>query len=193
LVQFVIEIDGRLERARAFLGTIPKAAEQATARALNKAAAEAREAAVSAIVERYAVHAADVRGKITLATASPNALGAAIVARSGSLSLGYFPHSPVVTGTGGPGQPVLHAEVLRGQDRSVGGAFIATINGKPRVMIRTGGNTKTGRTQIKSVYTVPLASMLGAASVQDAVEDRVEQALDKHLELEIDRALGKVA
>jgi hypothetical protein len=139
------------------------------------------------------VHAADIRERITLTTASPESLGVAVVARSGSLALGYFPHTPEQIGTGGPAKPVLRAEVLRGQEREVGSAFVATINGKPRVMIRTGATTKNGRTAIKSVYTVPFASMLGASSVVDAVEDRAEAVLDAQLDREIDREIGKIA
>lgn len=189
----MIDAVAQIERARAFLGAIPKAAEQATARALNRAAAAGREAAVAAVVERYAVAAADIREKITLTAATPESLGVAVVARSGSLALGYFPHSPVRTGTGGTGKPVLRAEVLRGQEKSIAAAFVAPINGKPRIMIRTGGTTKTGRTQIQSVYTVPLASMLGAESVRAAVEARAVAVLDATLDREIDRALGKDA
>lgn len=188
MIEFV---EAQLERARTYLAAIPGAAERAAARALNKAAAAGREAAVTAIVDRYAVNAGDIRSKITLGTATPGSLGVAVIARSGSLALGYFPHSPVVTGTGGPGKPTLHAEVLRGQSKSVGGAFVATINGKPRIMIRTGGKTKAGRTQIKSVYTVPFASMMGASTVVDAVEDRAAAVLDEQLGREIDRELGK--
>lgn len=186
-------VEAQLERARTFLAGVPGAAEKAAARALNKAAAAARETAVTTIVDRYAVNAADIREKITLSTATPERLGVAVVARSGSLALGYFPHSPAEAGTGGPGKPVLHAEVIRGQERTVGDAFIATINGKPRVMIRTGGTSKSGRTQIKSVYTVPFASMLGASSVRDAVEDRAAEVLDERLGAEIDRELGRGA
>lgn len=187
-----ITVDKGFERAQAFLGAIPKAAEKATARALNKAAAAARDSAVDAITDRYAVRAADVREKITLTTATPDKLGVEVKARSNSLALGYFPHTPGEIGTGGPGRPVLRAEILRGGERSIAGAFLAPINGKPRIMIRTGGTTKTGRTQIKSVYTVPMASMLGASSVRDAVEDRAAEVLDEQLEREIDRALKEV-
>jgi hypothetical protein len=188
----VIEAVKQLERARAFLGAIPGAAERATARALNRAAHEGRESAIVAILERYAVSPSDIRERIKLTTATPQRLGVAVVARSGSLSLGYFPHSPVRTGTGGPGKQILRAEVLRGQQRGIAGAFIARINGKPRIMIRTGGTTKTGRTQIRSLYTVPFASMLGASSVVDAVEDRAVAVLDVQLEREIERELGRV-
>lgn len=188
MIEFV---EAQLERARTFLSGISGAAERAAARALNKAAAAGREVAVSAIGDRYAVKDSDIRPKITLTTASPESLGVAVVARSGSLALGYFPHSPSAAGTGGPGKPILHAEVRRGQERGVGGVFVAPINGKPRIMIRTGGTTKTGRTQIKSVYTVPFASMLGNTSIVDTVEDRAAAVLDEQLGREIDRELGK--
>jgi hypothetical protein len=174
-----------------FSRSIPGAAERATARALNRAATAAREAAIISIGDRYAVRPSDVREKVRLTTATPADLAVAVIAKSGSLSLGYFPHSPVAPGTGGPGRAQLHAEVIRGQERTVGGAFIATINGKPRIMIRTGGTTKTGRTQIKSVYGPPIASMLGAESVRQAVEDKAQAALDAQLGVEIDRELGR--
>jgi Prophage minor tail protein Z (GPZ) len=188
----VIEfVEAQLERARAYLDSIPGAAERAAARALNRAAAAGRETAVSAIVDRYAVQPSDIRNRITLSTASPDKLGVAVVARSGSLALGYFPHWPETIGTGGPNRPILQAEVLRGQNRSIAGAFIAPINGKPRIMIRTGGTTRTGRTQIKSVYTVPFASMLGTELVHKAVEDRAAEVLEEQLGREIDRELGR--
>lgn len=189
----IAAVEAQLERARDFLGTIPRAAETAMARALNAAAGAGREAAIKAIGDRYAVHASDVREKITRTTASPDKLAIAVVARSGSLALGYFPHIPASVGTGGPGRPILRAEVLRGQQKDVAGAFVATINGKPRIMIRTGGKTATGKSAIRSVYTVPIASMLGAESVQKAVEDRALAVVDQQLDREIDRALGKVA
>src|SRR6185369_2758316 len=124
---------------------------------------------------------------ITLTTATRDRLGAAVVSRSGSLPLGYFPHSPIEPGTGGPGRPVLRAEILRGQSRDVQGAFVATINGKRRIMLRADGRTASGKTVIRTVSTVPMASMLGAASVVDAVEERAAQVLDQTLDREIDR------
>lgn len=172
---------------------MPDAADKAIARALNKAASAGRETAIEAIVDRYNVQAGDIREKIKLSTATLDKLGVAVVARSGALSLGYFPHSPVDIGTGGPGRPNLRAEVIRGQEKEIPGAFVATINGKPRIMFRTGGTTKAGRTQIRSVYTVPMASMLGASSVRAAVEERAAAVLDTQLDKEIDRALKEEA
>jgi hypothetical protein len=182
-----------LERARTFLASMGGAAEKATARALNKAAAVARDEAVDRITERYAVKPSDVREKITLTPATPEKLVISIVARSGPLSLTYFPHTPTEIGTGGRGKPVLRAEVLRGQEKTVPGAFIAPINGKPRIMIRSGGRTATNKAAIKSVATVPIASMLGAKTVQAAVEDRAYAVFDEQLNREIDRELGRGA
>lgn len=189
----MITAEKQMQRAVDFLGAIPRAAETALARALNGAAKAGRESAISAIVARYAVHASDVRGKIALTTATPDRLGVEVIARSGPLSLTYFPHSPARAGTGGRGRSTLRAEVLRGQPKPVLGAFVATINGRPRVMFRTGGRTATGKTAIKSVPAVPIAVMLGVESVRTAVEQRSAAVLDTHLDREIDRALGRIA
>ena len=183
----MVSFDRQLERASSFLAAIPAATERAAARALNRAAAAARDQAVDSIVERYAVNPSDIRGRITQENARPESLGATITARSGSLALGYFPHIPSEVGTGGPGRPVLRAEILRGQEKSIPGAFVATINGRPRIMIHTGGTSRS----MRSVYTVPFASMLGASSVVDAVEDRAAAVLDEQLGREIDRELKK--
>jgi hypothetical protein len=183
----------QLERAQDFLRAIPGAADKAIAATLNRAATAGRETAIDAIGERYVVHAGDVRERITTTPARPDALSASVVARSGPLALAYFPHSPVAAGTGGAGKPVLRAEVIRGQQRAVPGAFVAPINGRPRIMIRTGGKTRTGRSAIKTVSTVPIANMLGAESVRQAVEASTVAIFEQNLDREIDRALGKAS
>lgn len=180
-----------LERARAFLAYIPRAAEKAVARALNRAATVGREEAIKSITDRYVVRAGDVREKITLRPATPDRLVMSIVARSGPLSLSYFPHSPTAIGTGGRGKPLLRAEVLRGQVKSIPGAFVAPINSKPRIMLRTGGRTASNRAAIKSLSTVPIANMLGAKTVQEAVEARAFAVFDEQLGREIDRELKR--
>ena len=182
----MIAVEKQLQHVRDFLASIPGAADKAMARALNKAAAAGRESAVRAITDRYAVQAGDVREKITVSAATPEQLSVSVEAKSPSLALGYFPHTPDQPGTGGPGRPVLRAEVLRGQERDVPGAFVAMINGQPRIMTRSGKS-------IRSVYSVPIANMLGADSVRAAVEARALAVIDEQLDREIDRALGKVA
>ncbi len=177
------DVEKQLERARDFLGAISGAAEKATAHALTRAATESREVAIRAITDRYNVRPSDIRSKVTTRPAHADSLQSSVEARSGTLALGYFPHSPTAIGTGGPGRPALRAEVLRGQERDVPGAFIAPINGKPRVMIRSGNS-------MRSVYTVPMASMLGAESVRDAVDAKAGEVVERVLNSEIDKALG---
>jgi hypothetical protein len=188
----VITAEAQMDRATAALAELPGAAERAMARALNAAAASGRQAAVKAITGRYAVRAGDVREKISLSTATPESLAVMVRAKSPALALGYFPHAPTRPGTGGRGKPPLRAEVLRGREKAVAGAFIATINGKPRVMLRTGARTAAGRGAIASVYSVPIAEMLGAPSVREAVEQRALEVLDERVDHEIDRELGRV-
>lgn len=186
-------VEKGLERARAYLATVAGGAERAMARALNRAAVIGRDQAVALIDRRYAVRPSDVREKITLRDATPNNLVMHIIARSGPLGLDYFPHAPNVAGTGGPGKPLLRAEILRGQEKAIPGAFVATINGKPRVMLRVGGKTATGKAKIKRVPAVPIAVMLGVEAVRTAVEARAFQVFDEQLGRELDREIGKIA
>lgn len=182
-----------LRRAADFLAAVPKAAEKASARALTRAAAAGREQAISGILDRYAAKASDVRAALSTVPARPEHLAAQVLARSGSLPLGYFPHTPTGIGTGGRGRPSLQVEVLRGSVRDVPGAFVAPINGKPRIMIRTGGTTKTGRTQIRQVPAVPIAVMMNHETVRDAVAHRALDVLEIELAKQIDSALGEAA
>jgi len=182
-----------MRRAADFLAAIPGATEKATAAALTRAAAAGREKAVGAILDRYAAKASDVRAAVASMPASPESLTASIIARSGSLSLGYFPHTPGDIGTGGLGRPPLRVEVLRGSVRDVPGAFVAPIGGKPRIMIRTGGTTSTGRAQIRTVPAVPIAIMMNNAGVREAVERRALEVLDEQVGKQIDRALSGAA
>jgi hypothetical protein len=185
----IVAVAQQLERTQRALAAIPGAAEKAMASALNRAAIAGRQRAVEAIVERYAAKTSDVRGMIQLQTASPKNLSAVIHARSKALSLGYFPHAPKRPGTGGTGKPVLRAEVKRGAQKDVPGAFVAELNSGRRIMIRTGQKTASGKSAMRSLYTVPLAVMLGVENVRVEVEARAVEVLDQRLGHEIDRAL----
>jgi len=188
-----VAVDKQIDRALDFLRAIPGAAEAASARALNRAASAARDTAVTSICNRYAVQSSDIRQKVKTTVATKESLGVSVVARSGPLSLTYFPHSPGQPGTGGRGLPQLRAEILRGQPRTIRGAFVAPINGKPRIMIRSGGATSSGKRAIRSLSAVPMAVMLGAEEVRNAVEDRALAVFDERMEREIDSALGRTA
>lgn len=189
----MISVADSLDRARLFLGSVPGGAERATARAMNAAIRASLHVAVESIAARYAVRPSDVLQSLRITTAKPGNLEAAIVARSGSLPLSYFPHDPTLAGTGGPGRPVLTAEVKRGGSKGVRGAFVATLGGKPRLVIRTGEKTASSKQQLRTLFTVPIASMLTVEPVVDAVEVRVRAVLDERMPVEIDRELSKVS
>lgn len=181
----------RIEHLERFLAGVPGAARRAAAWAMNRALDEARAAAVAKITSRYAVRAGDVAAMITTSRATEAEPSIVVRSRSGSLSLGYFPHTPTSPGTGGPGRPLLRAEVLRGAPRDVPGAFVANLQSGPRVMHRTGGTTSRGKAAIATVYTVPLGSMLGVQSVREAVEAEALAALDRQIGPAIDRELKR--
>lgn len=186
MVRVVIVAAAQLAHAASYLQAIPGAAERAMSRALNRSIGEARQGAMATIGARYAVKPSDLAASMSVKNATPSTLSATLTTRSGSLPLSYFPHTPTAPGTGGPGRPILTAEVLRGAQKPVLGAFVAPIGGKPRIVTRTA----TG--SLKVLSSVPIGAMLGVASVRDAVEGHALEHLDANLDREIDRELERV-
>jgi hypothetical protein len=145
VVRLVIEFSRRgAARARARLPRRhPRRGRAAAARALNarpRPGARLR----SPIVERYAVSAERHPREDHADDGDAEHLGVAVIARSGSLALGYFPHSPTTAARAARASRTCAPRSCAAHETRVAGAFIAPINGKPRIMIRTGGTTKTG-------------------------------------------------
>ncbi len=182
-----------MERAERFLSSIPGAAERAMTRALNAAIKGAEVEALEKIESRYEVRGADVKARLTLQLARPTSLSAKLGAKSPSLPLSYFPHTPNQPGTGGRGRPALSVSVLRGQSKDVRGGFVAKLGTKSRIAIRTGQKTRTGKDALKVLFSVPIAEMLGVPNVRLAVEARAAELLDAKLGPEIDRELGRAS
>lgn len=183
----------QLARAEKFLGAIPGAAERALSRAMNAAIKSAAEEAVVKIRDRYNTAEKDVRSRLDLQSAKPSALTATLLARSPSLPLHYFTHAPTRPGTGGRGKPRLVVEVLRGEPKTMASAFIAKLGIKPRIVVRTGKKTASGKSELKVLFSVPIPEQLGVAPVRLAVEERAMEMLDEKLGVEIDRELGRAA
>lgn len=187
----MIGVEAHYERAQKYLAGIPGAAERAMARAMSAAIKGAEAEALERIEARYEVNTADVKARLSLMLARPSSLSAKLSAKSPSLPLSYFPHSPSRPGTGGRGRPSLTATVLRGSPKTVGGAFVAKLGTKSRIAMRTGAKTATGKDAMRVLFSVPIAEMLGVASVRVAVEARAVELLDEKLGAEIDRELEK--
>lgn len=189
----VIPTTEQLERAKQFLGGIPGAAERAMSRALNAAVREGQVEAFRRIVERYVVNADDVKRRSEIRLSTSKTLAVAIRVQSPSLPLHYFPHTPTAPGTGGRGKGPLSVTIRAGSPQTMGSAFIAQLGVKPRIVLRTGQKTASGKDQLKVLYSTPIAAMLGVPSVRLAVEERALEVLDEKLSAEIDRELGRAA
>lgn len=179
----------QLERARIALAGLPGAAERAVARAMTEAAKAAKAEAIDVISGRYEVKERDVAARLSVSAARPSALAATLTARSPSMPLHYFPHTPSRSGTGGPGKPHLSVTVRRGETRTVGSSFVARLGVKNRIVTRTGGKTGSGKDALRVLYTTPIAEMLGVAAIASDVEDRAVKVLDERVGVEIDREL----
>lgn len=181
-----------LERAEMYLGGIAGAAERATAKAIGAGLTAARKATVSEITTGYEVKRADVEAHMTIEKARTSAMSGALRLRSGSLPLHYFPHTPDQPGTGGPGAPALQVTVKKGQTKTIPGAFVAPLGGKNRIVIRTGGKTRTGKDALKVFYSIPIPQMLARPEIRLAVEEKAVEAIDRAVTAQIDRELGAV-
>ena len=72
------------------------------------------------------------------------------------------------------------------------GAFVAPLGGKNRIVVRTGGKTRTGKNALKVFYTIPMPQMLARPEIRLAVEEKAVEAIDAALDKQIDRELGAV-
>jgi len=176
----------QLDRAVRLLAHLPGKAQQAMARAMNRALEGARAAAAKAIRGEYRVSAADVKKTMTLRWATPARLDAEVKSVAPRVALFAFGPKPNEPGTGGPGRPTLRVGVKRaGGRKPLKGAFVVRLGRKLHVASRKGAK----RSPLEVHFGPAVPQMLHAESVTRQVEAVAQQRLDARLEHELGRAL----
>lgn len=182
----------RLDELKKVLAHIPRGAETALARALNRALEGARREAIDGITRRYAVKSSYLRDrKFRILKAKPGNLAAWIIASSPKVPVGKFVLKP-----GNPprqkGIPVkarktASSEILQGNVREWPHAFIAQMrSGHVGLFSRKEGTRKITERMGPSV-----PQMLGQSTVINAVLDRAGELLDKELDRQVRLLLTK--
>lgn len=192
----------QLDRAVRLLAHLPGKAQQAMARAMNRALEGARTTAAKAIRGEYRVSSRDVKATMRVQKATPANPQAEVVSTGKRIPLFDFGPDPDRPGTGGmtrgevgvdllgkafnPGgdpRPTLRVSVKRrGGKKPIKKAFIARVG---RVAIRKGKK----RYPIRSLYGPAVPQMMGAETVIAKVEEIAQQRLDARLDHEIGWAL----
>lgn len=185
----MITIDGdSMQKARQLLDHIPSGAEQAAARALNRAAEMGKTAASRKARESYTISAYAINKAVKVNPANSKKLIASIKARGTRKELVDFKISPRVPAPG-KRKTVSVSVVKTSGMKALKGAFLAygVETGMLHVLKRTG----KGRYPIHIKYGPSIPEMIGGKRVKKYVEEVAMKVLPIRVEHEIDRLLEK--
>lgn len=168
------------------LGQFKSKAPTVIARALNRAAANAKTNAAKKAREEYIVKASDIKNSITVSKATKSSLGTKVVSKGERLGLHKFKVSPKTPRPKNPPSS-LKVAVKKGSGKQLLHAFIADINGG-KVFERT----SAVRLPIRQLYGPAIPQMLGNVSVSNYIETESSRVFDQRLEHEINTILEGV-
>ena len=155
----------------------------AASRAINRAMTAGRVQATREITKEYAVKARQVNAKLTTSRATRNNLEASLTWRGHALNLAEFrvnPRKPQPAR-----RPLLRALVKRSSGYvPFKRAFMVSSNGLAYRRV-----TGASRYPITQVWGPSIPNLLGAKTVQEAVESRAKEVLESRLDHEISRML----
>lgn len=183
--------EAQFRHARDALLHIPKGAEKAIARAINRALEGARTDAVKAICREYQIKPTDVRRTFHIARARPGKLEAQVISTGGAIPLIKFKVSPKSPPSQKKKTPqerkVVVAGVRFGTAENMPYSFIVRAkNGYTGVFSRVGDRSLP----IKQRYGPAVPQMLGHENVLRFIEERAHERLDKELQHQIDYLFG---
>lgn len=168
------------------LGQFKSKAPTVIARALNRAAANAKTNAGKKVRETYIVKTSDIKNSINISKATKSSLGAKVVSRGERLGLHKFKVSPKAPRPKNPPN-ALKAAVKKGSGKQILHAFVADINGA-KVFERT----SSARLPIRMLYGPAIPQMLGNVSVKNYIETEASNVFNQRLEHEVNNILEGV-
>lgn len=201
----------QLERVEKLLYGIPKAAQQVTARALNRGLEAAKTEASRQIRQRYAISTGNLNKYQSVKIQKASAGGEGYIQFAGQkIPLFRFQTSPSARTYVGEKIPVMvdptnkiwrmvykNAGVSAMDSRESGmterpPAFIATFkSGHTGLFKRTGDYTDTGNSKIEEYWGYSAADMLDYEPAREAVMEKTQETVNNRLEHEIGRILSQ--
>ena len=160
------------------LREIPKGAEEAAARAFNRALLTGRAAATREVTKRYKVKAKDVRPTFAMKRASKSDLSAALISRGTALPLRSFAHKPTTDTTGNKRKPI-RVTISNDKTTTLTTAFVWNRHIYGRLGER--------RLPIYKMVGPSVPGMLGSDNIVEEVQGVMEEAAEKRLEHEFGR------
>lgn len=175
----------QMEKLEEKLKDMPEKIPIVTARAINRAAEQARTQASRSARKEYHIRHRDVLKTIKIKKAYPGHLFAEVRSVGSPIDLTKFkvrPNKPYpVRGR----YPIV--SVKRGSRKQISGGFVISMgNGYRNVFTRVGKK----RYPIRAHYGPSVPQMLGSKNVSKDVEEKAMQVLEERLDHEINRVLG---
>lgn len=192
MIQIAIGIDGNLyKQAQDALRHLPKAADKAVARALNRALEGARTDVVKKICAEYAIRPVDVRKTLHIVRAKPDKLEARILSSGRAIPLIRFRVSPIrppqQKGKKIAERRVVVAGVKFGTAEPFPYSFIAKVGNEHVGVFSRVGNTSL---PIKQKYGPAIPQMLGNEAVLKYIEEQAKGRLERELRHQINYLFG---
>lgn len=208
---FRVELKG-IDEAMALFD--PKRIQKAVASALNKTAAKAKTAAISAITDKYNIKkthlgtTATGNSRIKLQAASIGNQQAIISISGRPISLAYFGARQVVVSSKGqirlttrdksrilkrkPGVMGVTVEIIKGKRTPLQGAFLAAVKaGDSGFHIGVFQRHGRKRLPIFEKRMITVASMFGSKAVEDVIRKSVIENFDQIFSHELDYFTGR--
>lgn len=181
----VIEVKN-LDRAKELLSGIENGIERATSSAINRSIITIKKDLKKDVITNYAIKSSEVENKLTVKKANFNRTFGFINSKAPRLSLYKFFNSKKKNGNIFVKIKKKESKkIVQGKTNLAGKPFIARMkNGHTGIFQR-----KNDSKAIEDLKTVSIPQMLGTESIQEYVDKKAPDILEKNLNREINRIL----
>lgn len=198
----IVEIRN-LEKAEKLLSGVKNGIERATASAVNRSITTIKKDLKKDVTSNYAIKSSEIENKLSVKKATFSNTTGYITSKAPLLSLHKFFSSKKADGT-------IYVRVkkrerkraVKGKPYLFGKPFTATMeNGHKGIFQRTGRTSrktiklKSGKEKsrdvntIQDLKTVSIPQMLGTKSIQEYIDKKAPEILEKNMDREIERIL----
>ena len=178
---FSVKIDqNAIDRAKLLLSQIPKGAETALSRAINRTIQSARTEIVKVVRERYTLKSSEIRNSFTIVKANKDTLTGEIRSKGSRLNAARFSHKPGGDTTGNKRQPVTVA-FTKGKRFKVDRGFVYQGN----IYKRQG----KARLPISPMLGPSIPHLIGNQENIEKIESNMTETFNKRLNHELEVVL----
>lgn len=177
----------RLEEIARLLSHIPRGAEKAISRALNRALEGARAAIVREVQEKYTVSPNTLRASMRIIKATPQKLEATIISRGSGIPVAKFKLStvriPRQKGIPAALRKKISSEIIPGVSKEWSHAFLARMkSGHLGLWTRhKTAKTSRGRAVIGERFSLAVPQMIGTRALLPEILNIAKLRLEKEL------------